>query len=201
MEPLKSEISQGMPTSISIIRHAEKQLADQPPYSVSSEGKLDPESLTTRGWQRAGALIGLFVPRPGDHGARILSTPSHLFASALGPHSQSRRPRETLQPLSDRLGLPINEQFVQDDLDDLVNAILACDGHVVVAWEHKRIPLIANRLIGDASTVPQVWPDERYDLVWVVEPDPSSGRLGLRQLPQLLLAGDRAELISVGAGS
>ena len=90
---------------------------------------------------------------------------------------------------------------MQDDLDDLVNAILACDGHVLVAWEHKRIPLIANRLIGAESIVPQVWPDDRYDLVWVVEPDRSCGTLGLRQLPQLLLAGDRAELISVGAGS
>jgi hypothetical protein len=189
-----------MPTSINVIRHAEKQLADAPPYSVSADGILDPESLTPRGWQRAGALIGLFVTRPDDDRAGVLPTPSHLFASALGPHSQSRRPRETLQPLSDRLRLPINEQFVQDDLDDLVKAILACDGHVLVAWEHKRIPLIANRLIGVESTVPQVWPGDRYDLVWVMEPDPNSGTLRLRQLPQLLLAGDRAELIPV-AGS
>ena len=185
-----------MPTSISLIRHAEKQLADQPPYSVTVDGIRDPESLTPRGWQRAGALVGLFVPRPGQPSRAMFPTPAHLFASELGPHSQSCRPRETLQPLSERLGLPINEHFVQDDLDHLVEAILACDGDALVAWEHKRIPLIANRLNGDWSTVPQVWPDDRYDLVWVLERDPISAGLRLRQVPQLLLAGDRPELIT-----
>jgi broad specificity phosphatase PhoE len=187
-----------MPTSISLIRHAEKQLADQPPYSVSVDGMLDPESLTPRGWQRSGALVGLFVPRPDQPSRGMFPTPAHLFASELGPHSQSRRPRETLQPLSERLGLPIDQHFVQDDLDHLVEAILACDGNVLVAWEHKRIPLIANRLIGDASTVPKVWPDDRYDVIWVLEPDPTSGGLRLRQVPQLLLAGDRPEFIPLG---
>jgi hypothetical protein len=190
------------PASVSLIRHAEKQLADQPPYSVSVDGIRDPESLTPRGWQRAGALIALFVPRADERGEGVLPTPSHLFASELGPHSQSRRPQETLQPLSERLRLRIDEHFVQDDLDDLVEAILACDGHVLVAWEHKRIPLIANRLTGDESIVPQAWPDDRYDVVWVLEPAPTSGGFGLRQVPQLLLAGDRADVISwAAAGS
>jgi broad specificity phosphatase PhoE len=188
-----------MPLSVSLIRHAEKQLADEPPYSVTIDGIRDPESLTPRGWQRAGALIALFVPRTNRQGEGVLPTPSHLFASELGPHSQSRRPQETLQPLSARLGLPIDEHFVQDDLDDLVGAILACDGHVLVAWEHKRIPLIANRFTRDASAVPQAWPDDRYDVVWVLEPVPNNGRFGLRQVPQLLLAGDRADVISSGA--
>jgi hypothetical protein len=188
-----------MPTSISLIRHAEKQLADEPPYSVSVDGVPDPESLTPRGWQRSGAIVGLFVPRPDHPDRGLFPTPAHLFASKLGPHSHSRRPRETLQPLSERLGLPINEDFVQDDLDRLVEAILACDGDVLVAWEHKRIPLIANRLVGDPSTVPQVWPDDRYDLVWILEPETNAGLLRLRQVPQLLLAGDRPELIPLGS--
>ena len=185
-----------MPSSIRLIRHAEKQLGVEPPHSVSVDGVPDPESLTPRGWQRAGALIGLFVRRPDQPSRGIFPTPAHLFASELGPHSQSRRPRQTLQPLSERLGLAIDERFVQDDLDDLVQAILACDGDVLVAWEHKRIPLIANRIIGSSTTVPQVWPDDRYDLVWVLEPDPTSGHLELRQVPQMLLAGDRPEIIA-----
>jgi hypothetical protein len=188
-----------MPTSISLIRHAEKQLADEPPYSVTVDGVPDPESLTARGWQRSGALVGLFVPRPDQQGRGLFPTPGHLFASKLGPHSRSRRPRETLQPLSERLGLPIDEDFVQDDLDGLVEAILACDGDVLIAWEHKRIPLIADRLVGDPSTVPQVWPDDRYDLVWILEPETNASLLRLRQVPQLLLAGDRPELIPLGS--
>ncbi len=185
-----------MPASISLVRHAEKQLGMGPPHGVLADGTPDPESLTPRGWQRAGALVGLFVPRADQSGSAILPTPTRLLASDVGPHSHSRRPLETLQPLSERLGLPLDDPFLQDEVDLLVQAVQACEGHVLVAWEHKRIPLIANRLIGEGSTVPQVWPDDRFDLVWIVEPDPRSGGLRLRQVPQLLLAGDRAEPIA-----
>jgi hypothetical protein len=185
-----------MPASIAFVRHAEKQLGDGPPYGVLVDGTPDPDSLIPRGWQRAGALVGLFVPRSVESGPALLTTPSRLFASEVGRHSHSRRPLETLTPLSDRLGLPLDEPFVQDELDQLVAAIRGCDGHVLVAWEHKRIPLIANQLVGDSASVPQVWPDERFDVVWVFEPDPSTGRFRLHQVPQLLLAGDLAEPIS-----
>jgi hypothetical protein len=180
------------------IRHAEKQLGDEPPKSVSVDGQLDPESLTPRGWQRAGALIGLFVPRPDGSGA-ILPTPTHLFASKLGPHSQSRRPRETLEPMSQRLGLAIDASHTQDDLEGLERDIKAATGHVLVAWEHKRIPLIVARLVGDPALVPTVWPDDRYDVIWVLEPEPATGALVLRQLPELLLEGDRPDPISSSA--
>ena len=183
-----------MPASICIIRHAEKQLGDGPPHGIAIDGSPDPESLTVAGWQRAGALISLFVPRPGTNAP--LPTPSRLFASELGPHSHSRRPIETLVPLSKRLGVTLDEPFLQDELDQLAAAIRTCDGHVLVAWEHKRIPLIANQLVGGPISVPQVWPDERFDLVWVFEPTPGATTYRLRQVPQLLLAGDRAEPIA-----
>jgi len=189
-----------LPASISLIRHAEKQIGDQPPQGVTVDGTPNQESLTPRGWQRAGAIVGLFVPRSGhregDHVGELLPVPTHLFASEIGPHSQSRRPIETLQPLAERLGLTIGEPFLQDELDGLVSAILATDGDVLVAWEHKRIPLIANRLVSDTATVPQIWPDDRYDLVWVLEPagDEQPG-FGLRQVAQLLLSGDRPDPI------
>jgi len=184
-----------MPTSISLIRHGEKQIGAQLPQGVSIDGTPDPNSLTPRGWQRAGALVGLFVPRAGQTDDRMLSIPDHLFASEVGPHSQSRRPLETLQPISQRLGLAVDEPYLQDELDGLVLALRASDGNVLVAWEHKRIPLIANRLVADPSSVPQVWPDDRYDVVWIFEPGPTTGVFRLRQVPQMLLAGDRPEPI------
>jgi broad specificity phosphatase PhoE len=185
-----------VPASISLIRHAEKQLGDGPPLGVLADGRPDPESLTPRGWERARALVGLFLPRADQLGAAILPTPTRLFASEVGPHSRSRRPAETLLPLSERLGLPLDEPFLQDEIDQIVEVIRACDGHVLVAWEHKRLPLIATKFVGDQSTVPQIWPDDRFDLVWVLESDPIGGGWRLRQVPQLLLAGDRAEPIA-----
>jgi hypothetical protein len=186
-----------MPASICLIRHAEKQLGEGPPHGVLIDGTPDPESLVPRGWQRAGALVGLFAPRADEPGPPRLPVPTHLFASEVGPHSHSRRPLETLQPLSERLGLPLDEPLMQDELDRLVQAIRGCGGDVLVAWEHKRIPLIANLLLGAPSTVPQVWPDDRFDLIWLLQPDPpDGGPLRLRQVPQLLLAGDRSEPIA-----
>jgi hypothetical protein len=183
-----------LPASICIIRHAEKQIGAGPPHAVSIDGSPDPDSLIVAGWQRAGALINLFVARPGA--SALLPTPSRLFASQIGPHSHSRRPIETLIPLSQRLGLTLDEPFVQDDLDQLVGALRSSAGHVLVAWEHKRIPLIANQLVGSSAGVPQVWPDDRFDLVWVFEPLADGSTFRLRQMPQLLLAGDSAEPIS-----
>jgi len=185
-----------LPRSISLIRHAEKQIGNDLPQGVTINGTPDEQSLTPRGWQRAGAIVSLFVPGPEVPAAGRLPTPTHLFASEVGPHSQSRRPIETLLPLAQRLGLPIGEPYRQDELDGIVEAVLACDGEVLVAWEHKRIPLIVNRLVSDTSAVPQVWPDDRFDLVWVLEPvgDVNSG-FRLRQVPQLLLAGDRRDPI------
>jgi hypothetical protein len=185
-----------MPASVSLIRHGEKQIGDAYPQGVSVDGTPDPNSLTPRGWQRAGALIGLFVDREAGGAPTVLPTPDHLFASEIGPHSQSRRPAETLLPIAERLGMTIAEPFLQDQLDELAAAVAGCDGHVLVAWEHKRIPLIAARLGAEASTVPHVWPDDRYDLVWILEPGPTGGGFCLRQVPQLLLAGDRPDPIT-----
>ncbi len=137
----------------------------------------------------------MFIPRGDQSRSAGIATPTRLFASEVGPHSHSRRPLETLQPLSERLGMPLDDPVLQDEVDQLVKLILACEGNVLVAWEHKRIPFIANRLVGDATTVPQTWPDDRFDVVWIFEPGLSAGGWHLRQVPQLLLAGDRAEPI------
>jgi hypothetical protein len=185
-----------VPTSISLLRHAEKQIGGAMPYGVTADGTPDPESLTPRGWQRAGAIVGLFVPQPGRATGTLLPTPAHLFACEVGPHSHSRRPIETLQPLAERLGKTIGEPYLQDELDGIVSAVLACDGDVLVAWEHKRIPLIVSRLVADPSNVPPTWPDDRFDLVWVLDPvGARQPTFRLRQVPQLLLAGDRADPI------
>ena len=56
---------------------------------------------------------------------------------------------------------------------------------------HDLLPSLANMLMGDASSVPQIWPDDRYDVVWVVEDTgPGNGR-GFRDVPKMLLAGDQ----------
>jgi broad specificity phosphatase PhoE len=178
-----------MPSLVMLLRHAEKPLGDGAPYGVTIDGTLDQESLTPRGWQRAGALIALFAPDRVGQTASGFPTPTHLFASQIVGNS-SQRPRETLLPLGERLGVVVDSRFAKDEVSGLVYAIQAIDGVVLVAWEHRLIPSIASLLVGDESKVPQNWPDDRYDLVWVVDTG-RPGQTGFRQVPQMLLGGDR----------
>jgi len=180
-----------VPSVVMLLRHAEKPLGEGPPHGVTIDGAPDPESLTPRGWQRAGALVGLFVPDPSDGRGPRLPTPTHLFASQVGPRSSSQRPRETLVPLSERLGLAVDSRFRKEELEELVRAVRLIDGVVLIAWEHHLLPSLANMLMGDASSVPQIWPDDRYDVVWVVEDTGLGNGRGFRDVPEMLLAGDQ----------
>jgi broad specificity phosphatase PhoE len=94
------------PERIVLIRHAEKPLGDGPPHGVTSDGVMDRESLTPRGWQRAGALVGAFT---GGRAPGIgLPPPALLVASKVRPESSSQRPLQTLQPLAERLGIAVD---------------------------------------------------------------------------------------------
>ena len=180
-----------MASAVMVLRHAEKPRGAGAPYGVTVEGTLDSESLTPRGWQRAGALVGLFVAHPSDSRGARLPTPTHLFASQVGPQSSSARPRETLMPLGERLGLTVDARYRKEELSELVQAIEAIDGIVLVAWEHHLIPSLTTMLVGDVARVPQVWPDDRYDVVWVVEEVGPAQQRGLRQVPEMVLSGDK----------
>ena len=180
-----------MPSVVMLVRHAEKPLGDGPPHGVTIDGTADPESLTPRGWQRAGALVALFAADRSDGAGLRFPTPTRLFASQIGPQSLSARPRETLLPLSERIGLAVDSSLRKEEIDQLVKAIQGTGGVVLVAWEHHLIPAIATMLVSDRSQVPQIWPDDRYDMVWVLERTGVGPGLAFRQVPEMLLAGDR----------
>jgi hypothetical protein len=190
-EGTQSARGDAMSSTVVIMRHAEKEIGGETPLGVTIDGSRDSESLTPRGWQRAGATVGLFVPRCGHAGCRIAPAPTHLVACRVGSdNADSRRPLETLQPLSERLGIAVDDRFYRTQLEDVAAAILGSDGPVLVAWEHTMIPALARTLTGDPGGTPGAWPDDRFDVLWVLEPDAASGRSSLRQVPQLLLAGD-----------
>jgi hypothetical protein len=56
-----------------------------------------------------------------------------------------------------------------------------------VCWEHKRIPDLTT-LLSAAPPVPKVWPDNRFDVVWIF--DRSGPGWAFSQMPQRLLSGD-----------
>jgi hypothetical protein len=91
----------------------------------------------------------------------------------------------------------------------MVAAALACDGVVLIAWQHEDIPLqntdgepgISQCIVTATKTpagkfpIPATWPKgtagARYDLVFVFDRPQGSGPVeGFTLFPQRLLAGD-----------
>jgi hypothetical protein len=152
-----------------LIRHAEKPDEAAKIKGVTPNGDSDPEELTVRGWQRAGALIGMFVREGGNSALHGLTAPTAIFASGVQHHSKSLRPQHAVAALAEKVGLQVNTAHLKGDEVALVADILRQDGIVLVAWEHEAIPQIANLIAGNETICPQSWPGERFDVVWVFE--------------------------------
>jgi hypothetical protein len=192
------------PEVIYIIRHAEKPL--KPPSSgVDFEGGQNEHSLLPRGWQRSGALAALFHPgfRPVRAGLR---TPTMLVAPSWGHPGKTaaHRSYQTIQGLSEQLGLPITSQFAQGQEQQLASSLVrSCSGVVLICWEHSHIPVIASWLPAVSRTaIPRRWPGDRYDVIWsfTLVPGPGPARYTFGQIPQQLLPGDAGTVIPADAG-
>lgn len=178
-------------TKIMVIRHAEKPSNEPPPYGVTYDGEREKESLTVRGWLRAGALVSLFAP-PNSFQHPSLARPQFLYASKFIKRFGSKRALETLTPLAEKLAIRINSNYPKDELREMLEEAFLCAGVVLICWQHDFLPKIANHILGDAHTAPQEWPEDRYDMVWVFDRDPETGKYGFQQVPQNLLMGDWA---------
>lgn len=176
-------------TKIMIIRHAEKPPASGKPLGVTADGDQDAESLIIQGWQRAGALACFFAPTHGPLQNAELSTPKFLFASESKSGAGSMRPIETITPLSRKLGLT-PKTHKKSAIDKVAADAMASGGTALICWQHEDIPSIANIIMGNQTTVPQTWPGDRFDIVWVFDLGDNSTSYSFKQVPQRLLAGD-----------
>jgi hypothetical protein len=170
------------PERILFIRHAEHHSET----GITEDGLQDPQSLNARGWQRAGALIGLFSrPRKGQ------SPPDAIYASAIEKDSESRRPQQTVAPLLALLrakrGVTYCSAFAKHAVKELAEDLMTRKGTVLVAWEHSVIPKILAQL--GVEDAPCKWPNDRYDMIWSIERDEDGGWT-FAETDQRLLVGD-----------
>jgi broad specificity phosphatase PhoE len=198
----------GMPSKVMVIRHGEKPTNKHaPPYGINADGEQDWDSLTVRGWLRAGALQALFAPIGGQSAA--LATPSLIYASkprdpslsaADDDASKSKRPLQTIAPLASKLKISPNLSFGKGDEAALVGDVLSQICVVLISWQHEKIYEIASHLVGTnppQPSIPSKWPDDRFDLVWIFEPPASAGRRwSFVQIPQNLLKGDTNSVLA-----
>lgn len=176
----------GAAATLMVVRHAEKPTGDGAPYGVTGTGEPDAESLTVRGWTRAGALVELFAPATGAPPRAGLRRPDRVVAA--DPTHGSRRPAQTATPTAQRLGVDLVTTWAKGDEAPLAADLRRSGGATLVAWEHERIPDIVAGLGDVRPTPPSTWPGDRFDLVWVF--DRSGGGWTFTQVPQRLLPGD-----------
>ena len=181
------------PTKIMMIRHAEKPHVGGP-NGVAADGTQDEHSLIVQGWQRAGALVAFFAPANGILQHTAIATPKYIFAANGETTAKSVRSKETVTPLASKLAdkAETNFNFGAGQETQVAAALLQCNGVVLIVWEHHNIPTITSHFPispNNKMSVP-LWPDDRFDLVWVFDLDPSGGGYLFSQVPQVLLAGD-----------
>jgi len=182
--------SKNSPSTIMFIRHAEKPSESGAPFGVDQHGKEDSHALSVRGWQRAGALAGLFqlaqqAQYPG------LVTPEAIYATAPNSDSRSTREYNTAQPLAEALDVDINADFSHGHEHHLATHISGHDGDSLVVWHHGELPAAINEFaIANRDDVPSEWPPARFDLVWVLTKVAGSPTYEFSSLDQQLLVGD-----------
>eukprot|EP00586_Coscinodiscus_wailesii_P000792 CAMPEP_0172486900 /NCGR_PEP_ID=MMETSP1066-20121228/15673_1 /TAXON_ID=671091 /ORGANISM="Coscinodiscus wailesii, Strain CCMP2513" /LENGTH=299 /DNA_ID=CAMNT_0013253145 /DNA_START=250 /DNA_END=1149 /DNA_ORIENTATION=+ len=145
-------------STVLIIRHCEKT------YSK--------EHCNTIGYERAKYLATLF----GDNNERW-PKPSHIFATSPNrDHRNVYRQVETVQPLSTRTNVPIEEyklwntSGMANDILDLLWSGELCSKFIVVSWEHFDMPHLAQRLgCGVEQGCPLDYPSMEYDNAWEIQ--------------------------------
>jgi hypothetical protein len=199
-----------IPLKVMIVRHGEKPtVKHQAPFGVTESGEQDFESLTVRGWTRAGGLIGLFDPER-EPLRDALATPTLIYASRprdpavavsdSDQGSRSKRPSQTVAPLAARLGITPDLTFGKGDEAALATRVLQQQGPVLISWQHEAISTIAQQIVGSrppAGGFPAKWPGARFDLVWVLDQPAEDGQpWRFTQVPQRLLSGDSDTVIT-----
>ncbi|WP_246226512.1 flagellar basal body-associated protein FliL [Pseudomonas atagonensis] len=163
--------------TVLIVRHAEKP-------EVGRE-------LNARGEQRATAYADYFDPLKLGGQALI---PQRLIATA--DSAESMRPWQTLIPLSQRLQLPIEQPYANNDVDKLVELLRKKNQAktVLIAWHHGHINKLIAAFGGDGPALigQPKWPVDVYDWLIVLRFD-DKGQLILsrsQKIQEHLLPGD-----------
>lgn len=174
------------------IRHGEKPSESGAPVGVNQHGKEDSHALSVRGWQRAGGLAGLFkLAQPSAYPGLV--TPTAIYATAPNSNSHSTREYNTAQPLADSLSIDVNIDFPHGHEHHLATSIMGQSSDTLVVWHHGEIPAAIGEFpILNSHDIPGAWPEERFDLVWVLNRDADSTEYTFSQLNQRLLKGDKS---------
>ncbi|ORY86504.1 hypothetical protein LY90DRAFT_302017, partial [Neocallimastix californiae] len=132
---------------VMLIRHGEKINDD---YT----------DLSPRGQARAHCLINVF----GNNGTYL--SPQKIYAQNPTEKKQSTRPRDTVVPLADALGLQVDLSYTSGQIKKLTSDIMSSSDEVtLVSWSNDKIPDIAEKF---GINSPPDWDSDVFDDIWMI---------------------------------
>ena len=137
---------------ILLMRHAEK-----------SADPMDPH-LSSDGYARA-AKLAEYIPD-------TLGVPQFLFATSISKHSV--RPIETIDPLSAKIGVPIDSTYADQDYGALASQLLSdqrfadASSLIVICWHHGNIPSMMHALRAKPGDYPDPWDADVFNQILVL---------------------------------
>ncbi|EKX37492.1 hypothetical protein GUITHDRAFT_116299 [Guillardia theta CCMP2712] len=139
-----------------IVRHGEK-----------------PADSSDNGLSMVGHARAVYISNCSLHVSRILDRgpPNRLVAARTEP-GKSSRAFDTLLPLSEQLGLPVESSIGKKDMSSLLLLLssLSCGDTALVSWHHELIPDIVRSLGAPNAEDFAAWPDQCPSESW---PEPS----------------------------
>jgi hypothetical protein len=111
-------------------------------------------------------------PAGHDRALALCTLPEYLGAihAIIAAQSvpKSVRPKETVEPLAAKLGLPIITSWNTHDLGDLASAlkhdVSLAGKQILICWRHDALQALAHAL--GARDAPS-WPNTLYDRIWL----------------------------------
>ena len=137
---------------ILLMRHAEK-----------TEDPMDPH-LSRDGYARAAKLA--------DYIPATFGIPQFLIATSISKHSV--RPIETIEPLSAKIGVPIDATYADQDYGALAGQIFSEPRYadagtlIVVCWHHGNIPSMAQALRAKPGGYPDPWDSDVFNQILIL---------------------------------
>lgn len=182
------------PLQIMFVRHGEKPGEDGEPHGINHIGQHDKHSLSVRGWMRAGALASLMahLPMPTHPEA---TRPQRVVATLPTEEARSRREVDTAEPIARRLDIAVEGGMAHGMESELRLDILADPRSTLVVWHHGKLPhLVRGFPVTNRHDIPHHWPDERFDLIWLLTRGAADLEYTFTSLNQRLLDGDEDAL-------
>ncbi|MEO6609016.1 MAG: histidine phosphatase family protein [Aestuariivirga sp.] len=136
-----------MSLALLIMRHAEK-----------SPDLNDPH-LTAAGAERATSLAAYIPAQFGK--------PDFIFVTANSIHSS--RPFETVFPLSQAIGVPIDQSYADQDYGALALTLRQSEKYrnkvILVCWHHGNIPSLINAMGALPGSYSDPWPKTTFNII------------------------------------